>query len=87
MRPVANFAVREVAGMGRAMRAECRKEYWRDATIRLVGNFPQGILHIGVVSTAYNPIDAHGLRSSARSEPPRKSGAADSNDDIKWGRQ
>jgi GH15 family glucan-1,4-alpha-glucosidase len=27
---------------------------------RLVGNFPQGFSHIGLINSAYNLIDAHG---------------------------
>jgi hypothetical protein len=27
---------------------------------RLLGNFPQGLSHIGLIDTAYNLIDAHG---------------------------
>ena len=27
---------------------------------RLVGNFPQGFSHVGLINTAYNLIEAHG---------------------------
>jgi GH15 family glucan-1,4-alpha-glucosidase len=35
-------------------------EEYDPAGKRLVGNFPQGFSHIGLVNTAYNLIDAHG---------------------------
>lgn len=35
-------------------------EQYDGAQRRLVGNFPQGFSHIGLINTAYNLIDAHG---------------------------
>jgi GH15 family glucan-1,4-alpha-glucosidase len=39
---------------------------------RLVGNFPQGFSHIGLINTAFNLIDAHGpaKQRSERQAPP-----------------
>ena len=35
-------------------------EQYAAAQGRLVGNFPQGFSHVGLINTAYNLIDAHG---------------------------
>lgn len=44
---------------------------------RLVGNFPQGFSHIGLVNTAFNLVDAHGpARQRAGREAPSNGQAA-----------
>jgi len=53
---------------------------------RLVGNFPQGFSHIGLVNTAYNLLDARGpALQRAHSSAPRN-GSAQHPDHVEHGR-
>jgi GH15 family glucan-1,4-alpha-glucosidase len=43
---------------------------------RLVGNFPQGFSHIGLINTAFNLIDAHGpAKQRSERQAPRNGGS------------
>jgi GH15 family glucan-1,4-alpha-glucosidase len=55
-------------------------EEYDPAAKRLVGNFPQGFSHIGLVNTAYNLIEAHGpaRQRSKRVAPTMKTAEDDS---------
>jgi GH15 family glucan-1,4-alpha-glucosidase len=43
---------------------------------RLIGNFPQGFSHIGLINTAFNLVDAHGpAKQRAERQAPRNGGS------------
>jgi GH15 family glucan-1,4-alpha-glucosidase len=51
-------------------------EEYDPAARRLLGNFPQGFSHIGLVNTAFNLVEAHGpaKQRAERGGPPRQGG-------------
>ncbi|HEX5867115.1 MAG TPA: glycoside hydrolase family 15 protein, partial [Beijerinckiaceae bacterium] len=62
-------------------------EEYDTARNRLVGNFPQGFSHIGVINTAFNLIDAHGPAQQRAERAAPDGGAANPRDIIKRGGQ